>query len=95
MFKDTIFQYFAYTTLDKVELDKEVCGIQREEVEKCKKALLKASEKNSEYTKLIKELIDAVDKLHGSIIGKYYEEGFKAGIKFALEICGYERKDKE
>lgn len=45
MFKDTIFQYFAYTTLDKVELDKEVCGIQREEVEKCKKALLKAFEK--------------------------------------------------
>ncbi|MDE6361526.1 MAG: hypothetical protein K2L53_00955 [Clostridia bacterium] len=95
MLKDTLFQFFAFMSQDKIEFDERVCRKQHEELKKCKKELLNAIEKDSELKKLYHNLELAIEELHGNIIGKYYEEGFKCGAKLVLEICGYELKDKQ
>lgn len=78
----------------KIELDYKICGLQKEEVEKCSKELQDAIGDNKELRQSFENYKKAIDKFHLEIIQQYYKEGFYFGSQLMIDILKHEKKDK-
>ncbi|MDE7070612.1 MAG: hypothetical protein K2O86_01390 [Clostridia bacterium] len=89
-----MFAMLALQSQTQIECDKNICGMQKEILEKRKKLMLDTIGNNKTLENLFESVNKAFSEFYIATAPHHYKEGFMYGAQLMLEICGYEKTGK-